>query len=100
MTGQTWHVYMLRCRDNSLYTGVALDVLKRFEEHCTGKGARCTRAKGVRELAYAVALFSKSQAYAVEYRIKRLAKSSKEQIVREQWNARELLEYLNLSSTR
>ena len=88
---------MVRCRDNSLYTGVAIDVSKRFQEHRSGNGARYTRARGAVELAYSVALISKSQAYAVEYRIKRLVKSSKERIVREKWSTRELLEYLGLS---
>lgn len=82
MSGRPWHVYMVRCRDNSLYTGVALDVDKRFQEHCAGTGSKYTRARGAVDLVYGVPLFSKSQAYAVEYRIKRLAKSAKEEIVR------------------
>ncbi len=96
MTIFCWHVYMIRCRDNSLYTGVAIDVLKRFQEHASGKGARYTRAKGVKALVYEVALTSKSLAYRVEYRIKNLVKSRKELIVQEQWKQDALLGFLEL----
>lgn len=92
-----WYVYMVRCSDDSLYTGVAIDVHKRFAEHAQGKGARYTRAKGVVELAYAACLDSKSLAFGAEWRIKRLTKIRKEMIVREHWNAAQLLEFLDMS---
>lgn len=40
-----WFVYILRCRDGSLYTGVTTDVNRRLKEHNAGKGGACTRAK-------------------------------------------------------
>lgn len=89
-------MYIIRCRDNSLYTGVALDVFKRFEEHAKGKGARYTKAKGVSELVYTVSLPSKELAYGVEYRIKRLTKQYKERMVQQQWTADELLTFLEM----
>ena len=39
-----WYVYMLRCADGSLYTGIAADVERRFEEHKSGRGAKYTRS--------------------------------------------------------
>ena len=39
-----WHLYLLRCRDGSLYAGIATDVERRFREHAAGKGAKYTRA--------------------------------------------------------
>jgi putative endonuclease len=89
---------MLRCGDDSLYTGVTLDVSKRYAEHRLGKGARYTRAKGVTELAYCVELDSKSQAYQVEYRIKQLARAGKEVIVARQWERQDLLAYLKMET--
>ena len=39
-----WYVYLLECRDGSIYTGIATDVERRYREHAAGKGARYTRA--------------------------------------------------------
>ncbi len=90
---------MVRCGDDSLYTGVALDAHKRFAEHAQGCGAKYTRAKGAVRLAYKAALFSKSQAFGVEWRIKRLKKSIKEAIVRDQLSAEQLLALLGMPVT-
>ena len=38
-----WYVYLIECRDGSLYTGIATDVDRRYAEHVAGKGARYTR---------------------------------------------------------
>ncbi|WP_462325926.1 GIY-YIG nuclease family protein [Desulfoplanes sp.] len=98
MSAHSWYVYMIRCRDNSLYTGVTLDVPKRYKEHLENKGARYTRAKGTAELVFSTPLASKSIAYGVEYRVKRLRKAVKEKIVREQWDANGLLDYLGMTT--
>ena len=39
-----WHLYLLRCRDGSLYAGISTDVERRFREHTAGRGAKDTRA--------------------------------------------------------
>ena len=39
-----WHLYLLRCRDGSLYAGIATDVERRFRQHAAGKGAKYTRS--------------------------------------------------------
>ena len=96
MSETRWHVYMVRCSDDSLYTGVALDAHKRFAEHARGRGAKYTRAKGAVSLAYVAALFSKSQAFGVEWRIKRLKKNIKERIVRDQFSPNQLLALLGM----
>ena len=49
---QTWKLYILRCRDGSLYTGITTDVEKRFAAHNAGKGAKYTRGRGPWELVY------------------------------------------------
>ena len=41
-----YYVYMLRCEDGSLYTGITTDLARRFEEHRNGKGAKYTRSRG------------------------------------------------------
>ena len=47
-----WYVYILRCGDGTLYTGMTDDVQRRLDAHRTGKGAKYTRGRGPLELAY------------------------------------------------
>nr|MBP9865569.1 GIY-YIG nuclease family protein [Candidatus Omnitrophota bacterium] len=49
---EKWFLYMLRCADASLYTGIAKDIDKRFKVHSSGKGARYTRARLPVEIVY------------------------------------------------
>ena len=58
----TWYLYILRCRDGTLYTGITTDVEKRFEAHCSGKGAKYTRGRGPLELVYRETCQNHSQA--------------------------------------
>ena len=50
--GNTWKLYMLRCCDGSLYTGITTDLEKRIGAHNAGKGAKYTRGRGPLELVY------------------------------------------------
>ena len=79
-----WYVYLLRCADNSLYTGVTTDPERRLKEHngkFKGKGAKYTRTRRPVSLAIAIPLPSKVAVYQAEYAIKRLSKREKESIV-------------------
>lgn len=73
----TWHLYILRCRDGSLYTGITTDVEKRLEAHRSGKGAKYTRGRGPLELVYREACGSHSDALKREIQIKRLPRTQK-----------------------
>ncbi|MCK4834731.1 MAG: GIY-YIG nuclease family protein [Gammaproteobacteria bacterium] len=79
-----WFVYVLRCADNSLYTGVALDVHKRLDEHngITKNGAKYTHARRPVELVYQEAADSRSDACKREYVIRNLRKSQKENLIK------------------
>ncbi len=81
---QRWSVYMVRCRNGSLYTGIATDVARRFAEHRKngGKGARYLRGRGPLRLVFQQAVGSRSLALRLEHRIKRLPKVKKERLVR------------------
>jgi putative endonuclease len=96
-----WSVYMVRAADGSLYTGVATDVDRRFEEHSQGgpRAARYLRGRGPLELLYQARLGEQGLALRVEGRLKRLDKSAKEDVVRSRPDPDELLDLLNLSST-
>ncbi len=78
-SGELWSVYIIRCGDGSLYTGIAKDVESRFFEHESGapKGAKYTRGKGPLELVYQAEIGNRSEASKEELRIKALSKKQK-----------------------
>ena len=78
-----WLVYILRCADNSLYTGVTTDVQRRLNEHngLMKNGAKYTRNRQPVELVYQENANSRSQACKREAAIKNLSKSEKEQLL-------------------
>lgn len=72
-----WYLYILRCRDGSLYTGITTDVEKRLEAHRCGKGAKYTRGRGPLELVYRERCGDHSQALKRELEIKALPREAK-----------------------
>lgn len=75
----SWQVYIARCADGTLYTGIARDVEKRIAEHNAGKsaGANYTRARRPVVLVYREAAADRSAASRREYRIKQLSRAEK-----------------------
>lgn len=78
-----WFVYMLRCGDNSLYTGYTDDVQRRLATHQSGKGAKYTRSRLPVSLAYYEELPDKSSALRREAAIKRLTRQQKLELLKE-----------------
>ena len=78
-----WSVYMIRCSDNSLYTGISNDVSKRFAVHQSGnsQSAKYTRTRHPLKLVFTEKIGTKSAASRAEYKLKQLPKSSKELLV-------------------
>lgn len=72
-----WHVYILLCEDNSLYTGISPDPQKRFEEHKAGRGARYTRSHKPLKILYVEGFKSKAQALKREAEIKGWSRKEK-----------------------
>ncbi|MGB3455597.1 MAG: GIY-YIG nuclease family protein [Litorimonas sp.] len=72
-----WTVYMLRCADGSLYTGIARDAAARLAAHNSGKGAKYTRARRPVALVWSEPALCRSSASKREYAIKRLRRSEK-----------------------
>lgn len=77
MSGPTWHLYLLRCGDGTLYCGIALDVEARLKQHQEGKGAKYTRGRGPLELVHSEACGSRSEALIRERAVKRLSRADK-----------------------
>lgn len=70
-------VYILRCRDGSLYTGVTTDLARRVAEHAAGRGARYTWGRLPVTLVWSRRMALWSRALGEEYRIKRLPRAAK-----------------------
>ena len=76
-----YSVYLVRCRDGSLYTGITTDVARRIAEHQDGtKGAKYLRGKGPLTLVYQQEIGDRSLASKIESRIKRLASAEKSDV--------------------
>jgi putative endonuclease len=80
-----WSLYLVRCADSSLYTGIATDVSQRFAQHCQGgpRGAKYLRGRGPLQLVFCVEVGDRSQASKLELRVKRLSKMHKERLLEE-----------------
>ena len=76
-----WVVYILRCGDGRLYTGITNDLWKRISAHQSGKGAKFTRGRGPFEVVYVDELPNKSHAAKNEAAIKKLSRRAKLQMV-------------------
>ena len=76
-----WSVYILRCADNTLYTGVATDIDARLATHNAGKGAKYTRGRLPVKLVYREAVRGRSAALKREHAIKRLPRAAKKRLI-------------------
>ena len=76
-----WFAYILRCADDSLYTGTAKDVTARLTAHNAGRGARYTRGRGPVTLVYSEACGSRGDALKREAAIKRLTRADKDALI-------------------
>lgn len=78
-----YFVYMLRCEDGSLYTGITTDVERRFSEHLgkDGKGAKYTKVHRPIKIEKVIEAESRSDASKLEYKIKQMTKEDKEKFI-------------------
>ena len=73
----SWSVYILRCGDDSLYTGISNDVTARVERHNAGKGARYTRSRLPVRLVWRRRVKDQSAALKLEAKLKKLSRAEK-----------------------
>ena len=78
---QPYYVYMLLCKNKSIYTGITDDIQRRLEQHKTGTGARYTRSFGAVRILYSERVSSRSLALKREYEIKTWSRSKKQELV-------------------
>ena len=72
-----WYLYIIRCSDGTLYTGVAQDIAARLRAHAAGRGARYTRGRGPFELYAKRRCADKGAALSLEYAVKQLSRADK-----------------------
>lgn len=77
----SWQLYILRCRDGTLYTGIAVDAEKRLRQHRSGKGAKYTRGRGPLEMVYLEQCENHPQALRRELEVKKLTRAEKEALI-------------------
>lgn len=76
-----WYVYLIMCRNNAIYTGIALDVAAPYAQHLAGTGARYTRANPPRRLLARFVCPSQAVAGKLEAAIKRLSAVEKRNLI-------------------
>ncbi len=79
---ETWHVYILRCDDRTLYTGITKDLAKRVAVHQSGKGSKYTRGRLPVKMIYHERHRTKGKALRREAEIKKWNKDRKEELFR------------------
>ena len=78
-----WMVYILRCADDSFYTGITNDLDKRLADHENGKGAKYTRGRAPLKVIYTETHVDRSKASKREIEIKKLSSSEKETLIKQ-----------------
>jgi putative endonuclease len=82
MTETEYSVYILRCADDTYYTGISSDVSRRIVEHETSpRGAKYLKGRGPLTLVFSEAVGDRSAASQVEYRVKKLHRTEKEALI-------------------
>ena len=78
MSSPEFSLYILRCADGALYTGITVDIERRLAEHASGKrGARSLRGKGPLQLVFSAVVGDRAVASRLEYRVKQLSRAQK-----------------------
>ena len=78
MEHKDWYLYVVECRDGTLYTGVSTDVLRRVHEHNhTSRGAKYTRTRGPVKLVWEKKYNNRSEAQSAEFKFKKLTRNKK-----------------------
>ena len=78
------YLYVVSCKDESLYAGYTNNLERRIKLHNEGKGAKYTRGRGPIKLVFSKKYATKSEALKAEYAFKQLKRSEKQQYIREQ----------------
>ena len=81
LSKKSWYVYILKCADDTYYTGITSNINRRIKEHGTNKGAKYTKQRGPFRLVYKASFLNRSSASKEEYRIKSLSLKNKIKLI-------------------
>ena len=95
-----YYVYLLRCADGTLYTGITTDPARRLAEHRSGHGAKYTAAHAAVRFEGLFSAPDRAAASRLEYRIKQLTRTEKERLIHEDTAFSQLLPQLEISRYR
>jgi len=76
-----WFVYIILCTDNTLYTGITIDVSRRLNQHATGRGEKYFRSRQPKELVYIETGHNRSSATKREINLKRMSREKKSRVI-------------------
>ena len=101
-TAPEWYVYVLRCGNGALYTGITTDVSRRVAEHrkAKGQGAKYLRGQGPLRLVFKRGIGSKGLALRVEIRVKKLSKARKEALIEQDGGIEKIIAQARKASPR
>jgi putative endonuclease len=91
LTSKSWYLYLIRCGDGTLYTGISNDVARRLAAHHGGKGARYLRGRGPLVLARKIRVGDRSVATRIEARVKKFSRTKKEDLIRGKIRLKDLI---------
>jgi len=77
-----WYVYILKCKDDSYYTGITKNLEKRIADHVSGNGAKYTRGRAPLKLIHTEIFENRSSASKREFEIKKLSRIEKELLIK------------------
>lgn len=77
----SWYIYMIRCKDNRLYTGITKDLERRVKEHNSGYGCRFTKYRAPVQLVHSEEAINRPEALKREAQIKRLRRVKKLELI-------------------
>jgi len=92
VSASEYSLYIVRCRDGTLYTGIAIDVDRRLRAHAGPRGARYLRGRGPLRLVFSECVGDRAAASRAEHRIKRLSRQEKEALIEGRLALAELLD--------
>jgi predicted GIY-YIG superfamily endonuclease len=78
-----WLLYVLKCRDNTLYTGITTDISRRVRQHRSGTASRYTRSRLPVMLIFSEPCRNRAHALKKEYAMKQLSRKKKEEYIRD-----------------
>lgn len=93
-----WFVYILKCDGKFFYTGITTDVSRRVAEHRKGPPLGAKYMRGIQKIkpVYSIAVENRSMASKIEYRIKKLPRIRKDQIISNNFSLKQLMAYLEM----